>query len=321
MLAPVARQAAGAAAAGAPAVGAASHRAAACRLLRSQSMQRRAVTQPPAPHSAAWLPGPDTRLLAVVQEPARPGALRRRAERPHRDAACAAQRRSSVWTWSPRPACAAATRSRRSRRSCASRRPPSRPRRRPRLARRRGRLASGAARPPQPPVVRRCLLAGHVRAHACNDTAAFCSGHLLASQSGKAAHADGLIWPVRDGVAARSEWAAQTIGSGGASEGLIASALCPMHGPVVERSMSELLRQYRHAPMRSCASSPTGCSGCTGLRARMFRQPEVAGWHSARRSCSAAAKLTSAPPRRFLRMPDVSERAECLSPHRLALWE
>ena len=41
--------------------------------------------------------------------------------------------------------------------------------------------------------------------------------------------------------------AVQSIGAGGPSAGLVATALCPMHGPVVQRSLSELLRQYRHA--------------------------------------------------------------------------
>ena len=41
--------------------------------------------------------------------------------------------------------------------------------------------------------------------------------------------------------------AVQSIGAGGPSTGLVASALCPMHGPVVQRSLSELLRQYRQA--------------------------------------------------------------------------
>ncbi len=40
---------------------------------------------------------------------------------------------------------------------------------------------------------------------------------------------------------------AQSIGAGGPGDGLVASTLCPMHGPLVQRSLSELLRQYRYA--------------------------------------------------------------------------
>ena len=93
--------------------------------------------------------------------------------------------------------------------------------------------------------------------------------------------ADRLIWPVTDGAAARSVWAAQTIGSGGASAGLIASALCPMHGPVVERSMSELLRQYRHAPVRSTPCQPVArdvracVRACSGSRRPLAGIPHV----------------------------------------------
>ena len=47
--------------------------------------------------------------------------------------------------------------------------------------------------------------------------------------------------------------AVQSIGAGGPSAGLVATALCPMHGPVVQRSLSELLRQYRHAAHMPCA--------------------------------------------------------------------
>ena len=40
---------------------------------------------------------------------------------------------------------------------------------------------------------------------------------------------------------------AQSMGAGGPGDGLVASTLCPMHGPLVQRSLSELLRQYRYA--------------------------------------------------------------------------
>ncbi|KAK9827610.1 hypothetical protein WJX81_005946 [Elliptochloris bilobata] len=55
-----------------------------------------------------------------------------------------------------------------------------------------------------------------------------------------------------------SAFGAQSIGAGGPSAGLVATALCPMHGPVVQRSLSELLRQYREWTQEQIAAAERG---------------------------------------------------------------